>query len=95
MDELEYRTVDILSERLYHTNREILDWEPIDDNGTIIALVHNYVSKVYIVMKARLGRKQGILTNHIDRRKTEESAKASFRKIAESYGITFETWYAL
>lgn len=95
MEELEYRTLDILYQRLYHNNREILNWEPIDDIGTIIALIRDYMRNIYIVMEAHLGRTQGIRTHQFGRYKTEESAKESFYKIAESYGIEFETWYAI
>lgn len=92
---LEYRTVDILYQRLYHNNKEILDWVPIDDNGTIIALVHDYMRKIYIVMEAHLGLTQGIRTHQFGRFKSEESAKESFRKIVESYGVEFQTLYAI
>lgn len=95
MKELEYRTLDILFKRLYLNNREILDWTPIDNNGTIIALVHDYMSKIYIVMEAHLGRTQSIRTHQFSRHKTEESAKKAWRKMAESYGVEFQTLYAI
>lgn len=92
---LEYRTVDILYQRIYLNDREINDWAVIDNNGSIIALVHDYMHNIYIVMEAHLGRTQGIRTHQLGRFMSEESAKESFRKIAESYGVEFQTLYAI
>lgn len=92
---LEYRTMDILYQRLYLNNREINDWAVIDNNGKIIVLVHDYMRKIYIVMEAHLGRTQGIRTHQFGRFRSEENAKESFREIAESYGVEFQTLCAI
>lgn len=93
--ELEYRTMDILYQRLYLNNREINDWAVIDNNGAVIVLVYDYMRKIYIVMEAHLGHTQGIRTHQFGRFRSEESAKKSFREIAESYGVEFQTLYAI